>query len=132
MSRTSRQNQDTSSGDKKGSEGDFRTNQQALCSVMGDDHPGVICYHVDYPAPGVSEWVEIYANNDVFKAHLANERGKGPLGALIASCDAITCRCWGDADDGSREILKGFGATYHDGAAGSFSLHARADRDSLV
>ena len=63
-----------------GRENDFRENQQRLCTVMRDDHPGVVCYHVDYPAPGVSEWVEIYANDAVFKAHLANEKGKGPLG----------------------------------------------------
>ena len=23
--------------------------QKALCKAMFDDHPGVICYHVDYP-----------------------------------------------------------------------------------
>ena len=40
----------------------------------------MITYHVDYPAEGVSEWVEIYANDDVFRAHLANEKGKAPLG----------------------------------------------------
>ena len=59
----------------EGREDEFRTNQGKLCSVMSEDHPGVICYHVDYPAAGVSEWVEIYANDSVFKAHLANERG---------------------------------------------------------
>ena len=40
---------------------------------MSEDHPGVICDHAENPAPGVSEWTEIYANDDVFKAHLANE-----------------------------------------------------------
>ena len=78
---------------KEGREDDFKANQRALCAVMGDDHPGVICYHADYPAPGVSEWVEIYANNEVFKAHLANERGKEPLTNLIDACDTIACRC---------------------------------------
>jgi hypothetical protein len=116
----------------EGRENDFRQNQQKLCAVMHDDHPGVICYHVDYPSPGVSEWVEIYANDDVFKAHLANEKGKGPLTTLIGACAKITCRCWGDADAGSRKILEGFGTTYHDTAQASFALHPRADRASSV
>jgi quinol monooxygenase YgiN len=117
---------------KKGRENEFTENQKTLCAVMRDDHPGVICYHVDYPAPGMSEWVEIYANNDVFRAHLANEKGKAPLATIIGACDKITCRCWGDPDDKSKQILAGFGATYHDAAEASFSLHPRADRASLV
>lgn len=115
-----------------GREKDFRENQQRLCAVMRDDHPGVICYHVDYPAPGVSEWVEVYANDAVFKAHLANEKGKGPLGTLIGACAKIICRCWGDPDAESRKILEGFGTTYHDTAAASFALHPRADAASSV
>jgi len=115
-----------------GREDDFRENQQRLCAVMRDDHPGVICYHVDYPSPGVSEWVEVYANDAVFKAHLANEKGKGPLGTLIGACAKITCRCWGDPDAGSRKILEGFGTTYHETAQPSFALHPRADPASLV
>ncbi len=117
---------------KEGREDDFRANQEKLCRVMSEDHPGVICYHVDYPAPGVSEWVEIYANDDVFRAHLANEKGQGPLGVVVESCEKITCRCWGDPDAASRDILAGFGATYHDTSEGSFSLHPSADRNSLV
>jgi quinol monooxygenase YgiN len=115
-----------------GRENDFRTNQKALCAVMRDDHPGVICYHVDYPAPGVSEWVEIYASDEVFKAHLANEKGKAPLGALIGACAKIICRCWGNPDPASRKILEGFGTTYQDTAEASFSLHPRADPASRV
>ena len=115
-----------------GRENDFRENQTRLCAVMRDDHPGVICYHVDYPAPGVSEWVEIYANDDVFRAHLANEKGKAPLAAVIDACAKITCRCWGAPDARSREILAGFGATYHDTAESSFALHRKADRASLI
>ncbi len=116
----------------EGREDEFRTNQEKLCSVMSEDHPGVICYHVDYPAAGVSEWVEIYANDSVCKAHLANERGQGPLGVLVEACDAIDCRCFGDPDEESREILVGFGTIYHPTAASSFSLNPRADRASLV
>jgi hypothetical protein len=114
----------------EGRENDFRQNQQTLCGVMHDDHPGVICYHVDYPAPGVSEWVEIYANDDVFRAHLANDKGKAPLQAVIGACAKITCRCWGDPDAKSRAILEGFGTTYQATAEASFALHPRADRTS--
>jgi hypothetical protein len=116
---------------KNGREADFHANQEKLCAVM-HDHPGVICYHVDYPAKGVSQWTEIYATNESFKAHLANEKGKEPLGACIDASAKITCRCWGDPDAGSKEILAGFGATYHETAKNAFVLNPRADKDSLV
>ncbi len=116
---------------KDGSVAGFKSNQEALCKVMLE-HPGVICYHIDYPSEGVSEWVEIYANDDAFRAHLANEKGKGPLGALIEACDAIDCRCFGNPDAASREILVGFGCTYHDVPPESFVLNPSADKDSLV
>ncbi len=116
---------------KNGSEDDFKTNQKALCAVM-PEHPGVICYHVDYPSNDVSQWVEIYANDEAFAAHLANEKGKAPLGALIGACDKITCRCWGDPNAASREILKGFGATYQQTAENAFSLNPNADKDSRI
>lgn len=116
---------------KDGREADFKTNQEKLCAVMRD-HPGVICYHVDYPSQSVSQWTEIYATNEAFKAHLANEKGKEPLGACIDASAKITCRCWGDPDAGSKEILAGFGATYHETAKNAFVLNPRADKDSLV
>jgi hypothetical protein len=116
---------------KKDKVADFKSNQMALCKVMLD-HPGVICYHVDYPSAGVSEWVEIYATDDAFRAHLANEKGKGPLGAIIADCDKITCRCFGNPDAASREILAGFGSSYHDTAPDAFALNPRADKDSPI
>ena len=50
---------------KEGKVADFKSNQKALCKVMLE-HPGVICYHVEYPSESVSEWVEIYANDDAF------------------------------------------------------------------
>ena len=117
---------------KKGREQEFRENQKKLCAVMSSDHPGVICYHVDYPASGVSEWTEIYANNTVFKAHLDNLKGKGPLATLIGACDNITCKCWGEADAESKKILASFGATYHETAEASFLLHPKADPASLI
>jgi hypothetical protein len=116
---------------KDGQEGVFKANQEALCAVMLE-HPGVITFHAEYPAPGVSEWIEIYANNDAFRAHLANEQGQGPLGALVGACDTITCRCFGDPDDASKEILAGFAATYHDTGDQAFPLNPRADKNSLV
>ncbi len=116
---------------KSGSEADFKANQEALCDVM-QEHPGVICYHVDYPSENMSQWVEIYATNEAFVAHLANEKGKAPLGAVINACDKITCQCWGDPDSASREILMGFGATYHETGVNAFVLHPSADKDSLV
>ena len=116
---------------KNGSEADFRSNQETLCDVMLE-HPGVICYHVDYPSESVSQWVEIYANNEAFAAHLANEKGKAPLGALIQASEKITCQCWGDANAGSKEILAGFGATYHETGKNAFVLNPVADKDSTV
>ena len=116
---------------KKDKIADFKSNQTALCKVMLD-HPGVICYHVDYPSEGVSEWVEIYANDDTFRAHLANEKGKAPLGAIIADCDKITCRYFGNPDAASREILAGFGSTYHDTAPDAFAVNPRADKNSPI
>lgn len=116
---------------KAGREDDFRVNQEELCNVMLD-HPGVICYHADYPSQRVSQWTEIYANDKAFAAHLANEKGKGPLGAVIDACDKITCKCWGNPSPASKEILAGFGATYHDIAKNAFVLNPTADRDSQV
>jgi hypothetical protein len=116
---------------REGKVADFKANQKTLCNVMLE-HPGVICYHVEYPSEQVSEWIEIYATDDAFRAHLANERGKGPLAALAADCDKITVRCFGNPDGSSREILAGFGTAYFDTAPEAFVLHPRADRQSPV
>ena len=116
---------------RSGSEADFKASQEKLCRVM-HEHPGEICYHVDYPSERVSQWVEVYATDAAFASHLDDERGKQPLAAVIAACEKITCQCWGDPNAGSKEILKGFGATYHRTGANAFVLNPRADRDSLV
>jgi len=116
---------------KPGERGGFEENQRALCAVMLE-HPGVICYHVTYPEESASEWVEIYANDAAFKAHLDNDKGKGPLGAVVAACASIDCRCFGDPDAASREILKAFGTSYHPTAENAFVVNPRADRDSQV
>ena len=116
---------------KDGRDGEFKANQEKLCAVMLE-HPGVITYHAEYPDAGVSEWTEIYATDAAFKAHLDDEKGKAPLGAIIDACNTITCRCFGDANDTSKEILAGFGTTYHESAPGSFALNPLADKDSLV
>jgi hypothetical protein len=116
---------------KDGQETGFKANQEELCAVMLE-HPGVIAYHAEYPSPGVSEWTEIYATDESFQAHLANEKGQAPLGAIVEACDTITCRCFGDPNDDSKEILAGFGTTYHDTAPQAFVLNPSADKDSLV
>jgi hypothetical protein len=116
---------------KAGREADFRANQEVLCKVMLD-HPGVICYHADYPSPRVSQWTEIYATDEAFAAHLANPAGKGPLGTIVGACDKITCQCRGNPSAGSKEILAGFGATYHETAKNAFVLNPRADKDSRI
>ena len=116
---------------KAGQEDGFRANQEALCKVMLE-HPGVIVYHAEYPSPGVSEWTELYANDGVFAAHLANEKGQAPLGALVEASDSIDCRCFGDPNDASKEILAGFGTTYYETAAAAFELNPSADKDSQV
>lgn len=116
---------------KSGSEAVFKANQEALCEVMLE-HPGVICYHVDYPSKQMSQWVEIYATDEAFAAHLANEKGKKPLGSIIEACDNITCRCWGNPNAASKKILVGFGTTYHQMGKNAFVLNPEADKDSLV
>ena len=116
---------------KAGREADFRANQEALCEVMLE-HPGVICYHVDYPSQRVSKWTEIYATDEAFAAHLANDKGKAPLGTVIDACENIACQCWGDPNAGSKELLAGFGTTYHETATNAFVLNPKADRDSRI
>jgi quinol monooxygenase YgiN len=116
---------------KSGSEANFRANQETLCNVMLE-HPGVICYHADYPSENVSRWVEIYATDEAFAAHFANEKRQAPLGALIEASEKITCQCWGDPNAASREVLVGFGATYHETGTNAFFLNPAADKDSTV
>ncbi len=116
---------------KDGSEQEFRANQEALCAVMLE-HPGVIAYHATYPSERVSEWTELYATDESFAAHLDNEQGKAPLGAVIGACDNIVCECWGDPSDATKELLAAFGTVYRETAVNAFVLNPRADRDSLV
>ncbi len=114
-----------------GKRGEFQSNQEALCRVMLE-HPGVITYHAEYPENDVSLWTEVYANDAAFRAHLDNPKGKAPLAAVAGACDRIDCRCFGDPDDASREILKAFGTTYHPSAQDAFVLNPHADPDSQV
>ncbi|MDH3201137.1 MAG: hypothetical protein OEM15_09610 [Myxococcales bacterium] len=116
---------------KHGAEADFKRNQEALCKVMLK-HPGVICYHADYPSERISQWTEVYATDEAFASHLANEKGKAPLGAVVEACDKVTCRCWGNPNAASKELLAGFGTTYQATGKNSFVLNPKADRDSLV
>ena len=64
---------------KDGREADFRTNQEALCKVMADDHPGVICYHADYPSAGVSQWAKARSRPELIASKRSrNARLTGP------------------------------------------------------
>lgn len=110
---------------------EFRRNQEALCRAMRD-HPGVIAYHATYPDPATSEWVELYATDAAFRAHLDNPAGKAPHAAAVAACDSVEAHCFGDPDAANREILAGLGVTLRDTAPGSFVLNPRADPGSEV
>ena len=74
----------------------------------------------------------LIATDAAFKAHLDNEKGKAPLGAVVSACDTITCRCFGEPNDESKGMLAGFGTTYHDTAPQAFVLNPRADKDSPI
>jgi quinol monooxygenase YgiN len=108
---------------KEGKREEFVENQGAVMKVMLD-HPGVIVYHADYPeGENCSEWTEVYADDEVFAAHLANEKGKEPLGVCIGASEKIETRCWGNPNEESKKILAGFGATYHESGENSLVLH---------
>jgi hypothetical protein len=61
------------------------------------EHPGVICYHAYYPSQRVSQRTEIYATDEAFAAHLANDKGKGPLATVIDACDKLPVNAEGTA-----------------------------------
>ena len=118
---------------KEGRRNDFITNQEALCQIMAEDHPGVLTYHADYPdGENFSEWVEIYANDLTFAAHLANPRAQDPLFGAIDATESIECRAWGDPNEESRAILAGFGCVYQNTGVNSFVLNPIADIESAV
>jgi hypothetical protein len=114
---------------KEGKRDKFVENQGALMKAM-QDLPGVIVYHADYPeGENCSEWMELYADDEVFVAHVAYEKGKEPLGMCIGASEKIECRCWGNPNEESKKILAGFGCTYHESGENSIVLnpdHAKA------
>ena len=103
----------------------FRASQQALCTAMLD-HPGVITYHAAYPDELVSEWIELYATDAAFLAHLENPAGKAPHAAVIAACTKVTTGCFGTPGPDARAILEGFGASFED--SGSRLLRPQPSR----
>jgi quinol monooxygenase YgiN len=104
---------------KEGRRDDFVKNLKELMGVMLD-HPGVILYHADYPeGENYCEFTELHDNDETFKAHLDNEKGKAPLGGCIDASSKIECRCYGNPSEESKEILVGFGATYPESAENS-------------
>ena len=116
---------------KPGLHNQFCQSEKALAEVM-PHHPGVICYHADYPEPNLSEWVEIYANDDTFASHLDDPAASKPLGELIDCCSKVSCRCWGDPTPASKERLKAFAAEYQNTGQGSFVLNPNADLHSHI
>ena len=107
--------------------------QKAVAQIETLVMPGdVIEGHAEYETDRLSHWTEIYATDEAFQAHLANEKAKAPLGAVVEACGKITCRCFGDPNEASREILAGFGTTYHESAADAFVLNPNADPKSKV
>ena len=116
---------------KPGLHNQFCQSEKALAEVM-PHHPGVICYHADYPEPNLSEWVEIYANDDTFASHLDDPAASKPLGELIDCCSKVSCRCWGDPNSASKERLKAFAAEYQNTGKGSFVLNPNADSHSSI
>ena len=116
---------------KPGMQSQFCESADVLAGAMLN-HPGVLCYHADYPEPNLSEWVEIYANDDTFASHLDDPGASEPLGELINYCSKVTCRCWGDPNPASKERLKAFAAEYQSTGQGSFVLNPNADPHSRL
>ena len=116
---------------KPGMQNQFSQSEKALAEVMLN-HPGVICYHADHPKPELSEWVEIYANDDTFASHLDDPAASEPLGELINCCSKVSCRCWGDPKPASKERLKAFATEYQRTGKGSFVLNPNADPASPI
>ena len=116
---------------KPGLHNQFCQSEKALAEVM-PHHPGVICYHADYPEPNLSARVEIYANADTFASPLDDPAASKPLGELIDCCSKVSCRCWGDPNPASKERLKAFAAEYQNTGQGSFVLNPTADLHSHI
>ena len=62
---------------KPGMQTQFCESADVLAGAMLN-HPGVLCYHADYPEPNLSEWVEIYANDDTFASTLMTRPPASP------------------------------------------------------
>ena len=117
---------------KAGHELGFRTNQKALCKVMLE-HPGVICYHVDYPSERVSQWTESMQLTRRSQRTLPTKRARILWGTLLRRATRSPVNAVGIQTPGpGREILVGFATTYHETARDAFVLHPRADRESRV
>jgi quinol monooxygenase YgiN len=108
---------------KEGKREEFVENQGALMKIT-QEYAGVIVFHADYPeGENYSEFTWVYADDEVFVAHLANEKGKEPLGKLVGASEKIECRCWGNPNEQSKTLLAGFGSTYHESGENSIVLN---------
>ena len=102
----------------------FCESADVLTGVMLN-HAGVLCYHADYPEPNLSEWMEIYANDDTF-ASTSMTLQPASLSELINYCSKVSCRCWGDQ---LQRTSQGLAAEYQSTGKGAFVLNQR--RSSL-
>ena len=109
----------------------FRAAQQTLCTVMLD-HPGVITYHADYPAEASATGPRSTPPTPPSAPTSTTPPARPRSAPSSPPATASSCRCFGDPDPASREILKGFGTTYHPTAENAFVLNPRADRTSQV
>ena len=75
---------------------------------------------------------EIYATEEAFAAHLANDKRKGPLATALTPATRLPVNSGGIPNEGSKKLLADFGTTYHETATNAFVLNSRADRDSRV
>ena len=96
------------------------------------NHPGGLCYYANYREPNLSEWIEIYANDETFASHLDDPAGSKPLGELINCCNKVSCLCSGDPNPASKQRLKAFAAKYQSTGKGSFVLNPNADPRSRL
>ena len=99
------------------------------CMLKGS--PGSLVYHFfqDEKNDHVFNLTEIYSTIEAFKNHLKLDAAQEPIRLLGANCAEVSCDCWGETDEESREMLKTFNTVYRDTTAG-YILHPEADLNS--
>eukprot|EP00899_Mesostigma_viride_P015326 jgi/Mesvir1/23795/Mv10609-RA.2 len=103
-----------------------------LAAIMAKDHPGVIMYAMKR----VFNFIELYANNETFVAHLANPKAADPLARVKASLEPegsmgpVWYLADGPISEDSKKLLAQFGAVKEELADGTFLLNPKADPKS--